>query len=93
MLKQTIFLLHIKNHTDEDELKTEHLNQHINWSKSKSKKIIDLALNNNLIKIENNLVELTDKGTKFTENASKFITNNENIEIENMKDEYFLFRG
>jgi manganese/zinc/iron transport system permease protein len=87
------FLLHIKSHTDNNELNINHLTQHINWSKSKSNKIVGLALNNNLVEIENDIAHLTKKGTKFAENASKFITNNENIEIENMKDEYFLFRG
>jgi manganese/zinc/iron transport system permease protein len=87
------FLLHLKNHDDERERHVNHLNEHINWQKVRSKTILDLALKNNMILINNNIVSLTDKGDEFTTQAIDYIITNEDAQIEDMKDDFFLFRG
>ena len=87
------FLLHLQNHSEERERHVNHLQEHINWQKSRSKTVLDLALRNNMISIEKNIVTLTDKGQKFTERALEFIITNKTSEIELMKEDFFLFRG
>ena len=87
------FLLHLKNHTEERERHVNHLNEHINWQKIRSKTVLDLALKNNMISIDNKLVSLTDKGDAFTSQAIDYIITNEDAQIEDMKDDFFLFRG
>ena len=87
------FLLHLKNHSEERERHVNHLNEHINWQKVRSKTVLDLALKNNMIKIKNNIVSLTDKGNDFTSQAIDYIMTNEDARIEHMKDDFFLFRG
>ena len=88
-----IFLLHIHNHSEESERHVAHLNEHINWQKVKSDTIIELALKNNFIRISDQIISLTDKGTDFTDKAIGYIVTNKDGEIENMKDQFFLFRG
>ena len=87
------FLLHLKNHTDNRERHVNHLNEHINWQKIRSKSVLDLALKNNMIIIENNIVSLTKKGDLFTTQAIDYIITNEDTQIEDMKNDFFLFRG
>lgn len=87
------FLLHLKNHDDERERHVNHLNEHINWQKVRSKTVLDLALKNNMILIDNNIVSLTSKGDEFTSQAIDYIITNEDAQIEDMKDDFFLFRG
>jgi manganese/zinc/iron transport system permease protein len=87
------FLLHLKNHDEENERHVNHLNEHINWQKVRSKTVLELALKNNLITIENKLVSLTPKGDEFTTQAIDYIITNEDSQIEDMKDDFFLFRG
>lgn len=87
------FLLHLKNHNEEEERHVNHLNEHINWQKVRSKTVLDLALKNNMISIENSIVSLTEKGDDFTSQAIDYIITNEDAEIEHMKDDFFLFRG
>lgn len=87
------FLLHLKNHSEEEERHVNHLNEHINWQKVRSKTVLDLALKNNMISIENNIVSLTEKGNDFTSQAIDYIITNEDTKIEHMKDDFFLFRG
>ena len=87
------FLLHLQNHDEESERHVNHLNEHINWQKVKSKTILDLALKNNMILIENNIVSLTEKGRTFTTLALDYIVTNDDTGIEHMKDDFFLFRG
>jgi manganese/zinc/iron transport system permease protein len=87
------FLLHLKNHDDETERHVKHLNEHINWQKVRSKNVLDLAQKNNMIHIENNIVSLTEKGDEFTSRAINYIITNEDAQIEDMKDDFFLFRG
>jgi manganese/zinc/iron transport system permease protein len=87
------FLLHLKNHDDEAERHVKHLNEHINWQKVRSKNVLDLAQKNNMIHIENNIVSLTEKGDEFTSRAINYIITNEDAQIEDMKDDFFLFRG
>ena len=53
------FLLHLKNHTEERERHVNHLNEHINWQKVRSKTVLDLALKNNMISIKKNIVSLS----------------------------------
>ena len=87
------FLLHLNNHQEENERHINHLNEHINWQKVRSKTVLDLALKNNMIVIENDLVALTEKGKEFTDLALEYIITNKDENIEPMKDDFFLFRG
>jgi len=87
------FLLHLKNHTEERERHVNHLNEHINWQKVRSKTVLDLALKNNMIQLDENIVSLTEKGEAFTSQAIDYIITNEDAQIEDMKDDFFLFRG
>jgi len=87
------FLLHLKNHEEQSERHVKHLNEHINWQKVRSKTVLDLASKNNMIEINNNIVSLTSKGDEFTTQAIDYIITNEDAQIEDMKDEFFLFRG
>ncbi len=87
------FLLHLKNHTEESERHVNHLNEHINWQKVRSKTVLELAQKNNMIAINNHIVSLTKKGDEFTTLAIDYIMTNEDAQIEDMKDDFFLFRG
>jgi len=87
------FLLHLKNHDDQSERHVNHLNEHINWQKVRSKTVLDLASKNNMIEIDNKIVSLTSKGDEFTTQAINYIITNEDSQIEDMKDDFFLFRG
>ena len=87
------FLLHLKNHDEKSERHVKHLNEHINWQKVRSKTVLELAQKNNMIIINNNIVSLTKKGNTFTSKAIDYIVTNENAQIEDMKDDFFLFRG
>jgi manganese/zinc/iron transport system permease protein len=70
-----------------------HLQEHINWGKVRSKTVLDLAENNNMISIQNQVVSLTKKGLEFTEKALDYIITNKDEKIEDMKNDFFLFRG
>ncbi|TGV00484.1 metal ABC transporter permease [Flavivirga rizhaonensis] len=87
------FLLHLRNHSEEEERHVNHLNEHINWQKVRSKTVLELALKNNMIVIDNHIVSLTEKGKDFTSQALDYIITNEDSKIEHMKDDFFLFRG
>lgn len=87
------FLLHLRNHTEKKERHVNHLNEHINWQKVRSKTVLELALKNNMIVIHHNIVSLTQKGIDFTTQAIDYIITNEDSQIEHMKDDFFLFRG
>jgi len=91
------FLLHIKNHSNGKnniaELEINHLTGHFNWPKKHAKSVLDLALKNNMVRLENNLVILSDKGRQFTSEALDYIVYNKKSEWENMKGRFLLFRG
>jgi manganese/zinc/iron transport system permease protein len=87
------FLLHLNNHSEENERHVKHLNEHINWQKVQSKTVLDLALKNNMIIINDDVVSLTEKGKDFTALAIEYIITNKDDKIEHMKDDFFLFRG
>jgi manganese/zinc/iron transport system permease protein len=87
------FLLHLKNHNELEERHVKHLNEHINWQKVRSKTVLQLALKNNMITISNQVVSLTQKGEAFTSQAIEYIITNEDVLIEDMKNDFFLFRG
>ncbi len=87
------FLLHLKNHDEKSERHVKHLNEHINWQKVRSKTVLELAMKNNMIVIDSNIVSLTDKGDEFTSLAIDYIITNEDAQIEDMKKDFFLFRG
>src|SRR5690554_3889173 len=87
------FLLHLNNHTEKSERHINHLQEHINWQKVRSKSVVDLALKNNMITIDNHIVSLTEKGNEFTGKALDYILTNRDDKIENIKDDFFLFRG
>ncbi len=87
------FLLHLNNHDSLEERSVAHLQEHINWQRVKAKSVLDLALKNNMIVIDNKVVSLTQKGLDFTEKAIEYIITNKDEKIEDMKDDFFLFRG
>ncbi|RAJ17996.1 metal ABC transporter permease [Olleya aquimaris] len=87
------FLLHLKNHNEVEERHVNHLREHINWQKVRAKTVLELALKNNMILIDNDVVSLTQKGDTFTSKAIDYIITNEDAQIEDMKDDFFLFRG
>ncbi len=87
------FLLHLSNHTEEEERHVNHLNEHINWQKVQAQSVLALALKNNMISIENEIVSLTKKGQTFTAEAIDYIVEDKKAAIENMKSRFFLFRG
>jgi manganese/zinc/iron transport system permease protein len=87
------FLLHLNNHQEVSERHINHLNEHINWRRVKSKSVLDLALKNNMIIIEKSIISLTDKGKNFTDKAIDYIITNDHSKIESIKDDFFLFRG
>ncbi len=87
------FLLHLSNHTEEEERHVNHLNEHINWQKVQAQSVLALALKNNMISIENEIVSLTEKGQTFTAEAIDYIVEDKKAAIENMKSRFFLFRG
>ncbi len=88
-----VFLLHIRNHTEESERHVKHLNEHINWQRLRSQSIVALAEKNNMITVTDQIISLTEKGDDFTEKAIDYIITNKDTEIEEMKDDFFLFRG
>jgi ABC-type Mn2+/Zn2+ transport system permease subunit/predicted transcriptional regulator len=88
-----VFLLHIRNHKEESERHVKHLNEHINWQRLRSQSIVELAQKNNMITVSNHIISLTEKGKDFTEKAIDYIITNKDTEIEEMKDDFFLFRG
>lgn len=87
------FMLHLQNHSEESERHINHLREHINWGKIRSKTVVNLALKNNMIIISNDIISLTEKGKGFTEKAIDYITTNSTVAIEKMKEDFFLFRG
>ena len=87
------FLLHLKNHNELEERHVNHLREHINWQKVRAKTVLELALKNNMIVVNKNIVSLTEKGETFTSKAIDYIITNEDSQIEDMKDDFFLFRG
>ncbi|WP_299015750.1 metal ABC transporter permease [uncultured Polaribacter sp.] len=87
------FLLHLNNHQEIKERHINHLNEHINWQRVKSKSVVDLALKNNMITIEKDIISLTKKGKNFTDKAIDYIITNDHSKIESIKDDFFLFRG
>ena len=87
------FLLHLNIHQEINERHINHLNEHINWQKVRSKTVLDLALKNNMISIKKDVVSLTEKGKEFTNLALEYIITNKDEKIEHMKDDFFLFRG
>jgi manganese/zinc/iron transport system permease protein len=86
-------LLHLNNHSEENERHLNHLNEHINWQKVRAETVVELGLKNNLITIEKEVVSLTEKGNEFTNLALEYIITNRDEKIEHMKDDFFLFRG
>lgn len=87
------FLLHLNNHSEKRERHINHLQEHINWQKVRSKSVVDLALKNNMITIKDDIVSLTQKGKDFTGLALEYILTNRDDKIEHIKEDFFLFRG
>jgi manganese/zinc/iron transport system permease protein len=88
-----VFLLHLQNHDEAEERHINHLREHINWQKVRSRTVLELASQNNLIHISDGIVSLTEKGREFTDEALRYITENKETAIEELKERYFLFRG
>ncbi|MDO5655328.1 MAG: metal ABC transporter permease [Flavobacteriaceae bacterium] len=60
-------LLHLQSHEDKSEKSIMHLQEHINWTAEKSNKIIQLAQEKKLIKIQAGMIVLTPNGEAFSE--------------------------
>ncbi len=88
-----VFMLHISNHEEEKERNINHLQEHINWSSQLARKVLKLANQNNMILIKQDIVSLTNKGQEFTDKAISYISDNKNSELEDVKQNFFLFRG
>ncbi len=88
-----VFLLHLQNHDDRSERHVNHLQEHINWQRVRSRTVLDLAGRNNLVTITDDIVSLTPKGRQFTDEALQYITTNKQTAIEELKQRFFLFRG
>src|SRR5690606_666753 len=86
-------LLHLKNHSEERVRHVNHPQELINWQKVRAKTVLDLALKNDMIVINNKIVSLTQEGDEFTSKAIDYSITNEDAQIEDMKDDIFLFRG
>lgn len=87
------FLIHLSRHEEESERHINHLQEHIDWHEVRAKRVLDLALKNNLIAIDNDIITLTEKGSLFTEKSLEYIFENRDEKIESMKENFFLFRG
>ncbi len=87
------FLLHLNNHSEISERHINHLNEHINWQKVRSRTVLRLASDNNMILINDQVVSLTEKGKSFTAQALEYIITNKEEHIEHLKKDFFLFRG
>ncbi|MGB3592005.1 MAG: metal ABC transporter permease [Nonlabens sp.] len=87
------FLLHLNNHDSIQERRVAHLQEHINWQKVKARSVLDFAVKNNMITIKDGVVSLTKKGLAFTQKALDYIVTNKDEKIEDIKDDFFLFRG
>ena len=88
------FLLHLHNHKEQEkERHILHLHEHINWNKRQARQVLNLAEKNNMIEIDYDIISLTDKGEEFTFAAIEHITSDKALEIEHMKENFFLFRG
>lgn len=89
-----VFMLHLANHQEEEnERNIDHLQEHINWTKQRAKKVLKLANQNNMIAINSRIINLTPKGLSFTQQAVTYISENKNSELEGIKNDFFLFRG
>lgn len=87
------FILHLKNHKEIKENQASESNQQHNWQKICTKKVLHLALKNNFVTIDNSTITLTEKGNEFTTKAINYIITNDDTQIEDMKENFFLFRG
>ncbi len=87
------FLLHLHNHNEEEERHVKHLGEHINWNNKMASSVVKMALENNMIVLDGEIASLTEKGETFTNEAIDYIVDDEQLELEGMKDRYFLFRG
>lgn len=87
------FLLHLNRHEEKRERHINHLREHIDWKEVRAKKVMDLALKNNLVEVRNDIVFLTKKGLAFTEKSLEYIIENKHEKIDSMKEDFFLFRG
>lgn len=87
------FLLHLSRHDEKRERHINHLQEHINWSEGRAKKVLEFALKNNLVSISDEIISLTPKGTSFTEKSLAYILENKHEKIDSIKEDFFLFRG
>lgn len=87
------FILHLKNHKEIKENQASESNQQHNWQKICTKKVLHLALKNNFVTIDNSTITLTEKGNEFTTKAINYIITNDDTQIEDMKENFFLFKG
>jgi manganese/zinc/iron transport system permease protein len=92
---QMTFLLHIYNHSDENddinERRLEHLHEHLLWSNSYSRKILDQSIRKGLVVSENNIISITLKGRQFVEAANRLITGKYDPGFDALRDEFILF--
>ncbi|HZW77260.1 MAG TPA: metal ABC transporter permease [Flavobacteriaceae bacterium] len=83
-------LLHISRHREKEERHVDHLQDHLNWNKSKAKKLLHHAQETGLIEIQNQIISLSPKGKEFAEASINFILENQEHRIALLKRELFL---
>lgn len=59
-------LIHIQSHEEKGEKSIQHLQEHIDWSEQKAKKILNLAQSEHLIRTKNGQIFITEKGEVFS---------------------------
>src|SRR5690554_338643 len=87
------FLLHLSRHEEKRERHINHMREHIDWQEGQARKVLDLALQYNLVEVEDNIVSLTERGMVFTEKSLEYIIDNKHEKIDLMKEDFFVFRG
>lgn len=64
-------LIHVNNHKEEKERKVGHLHEHINWSKTKSAKILNEAKKKDYLIENNTILSITQSGKELISHLEK----------------------
>jgi manganese/zinc/iron transport system permease protein len=92
---QMTLILHLHNHSGEnddvEERRTEHLNQHFGWDLKFIDLIVDRSLQNGLIVFGGDVINLTQKGAQFVEAAERLISSKYHPGFESLRREFIIF--
>lgn len=64
-------LIHLQSHHEEGEKSIQHLEEHINWTTQKAKRILDVAHQKQFVAIKNGVIFITHKGVVFSRQKVK----------------------